>query len=730
MPLKLLVISCILLANSSLFAQNTFHARVIDHESGEPLAGVTVFFPELNIGDVTNTEGRVAIRNIPDGTFEIRISFVGYETLNFRRTFPLSANRQNQTFELHHDEEELGEVVVQSTRSSRTIEDIPTRVEFIGREELSEKGNMKPGDIRMLLNESTGIQTQQTSATSYNSSIRIQGLDGKYTQLLRDGLPLYSGYSGGLSLMQIAPLDLKQVEVIKGSSSTLYGEGAIAGLVNLITKTPERDPELSLMLNGTSALGADLSAFYANRSDRIGTAIFTSYNKGTAYDPAGIGLTAIPEFERVTVNPKLFLYPGSNTRLVAGFNLVTENRLGGNMEYIDGERTGNLYFERNQTDRFSTHLQVEHRLAGQASLTIRNSTSLYDRSIEVPDYTFAGRQFSSFSEANVSLTRDRTEWIGGLNLWTDQFDQEQGANGNPLDFSEFTFGVFGQNTYSIHELWTLETGLRLDIHSDYGAFTLPRFSVLYRPTTLLTLRVGGGLGYKTPTVFSEEAERLQFRNIRPINPDELHAERSLGGNLDINYRFLLSDELTLTANVLFFYTRIDDPLVLTGIPTVNPVAEYEYTQPEGFVDTRGTEINLKWRYRHLKLFVGYTFADVHQHYNGQVRDFPLVAKHRLNNVLMYERHGNFWIGLEAYYFSPQKLSDGSTGPSYWILGLMTEKKLNPTFSVFLNFENFLDTRQTAFDTIYTGSIDNPDFRDIYAPVDGFVINGGFKIRLL
>ena len=117
----------------------------------------------------------------------------------------------------------MSEVVITSTRSSRTIEDIPTRVEFIAGEELSEKGNMKPGDIRMLLNESTGIRTQQTSATSYNSSIRIQGLDGKYTQLLRDGLPLYGGYSGSLSLMQIAPLDLKQVEVIKGATSTLYG---------------------------------------------------------------------------------------------------------------------------------------------------------------------------------------------------------------------------------------------------------------------------------------------------------------------------------------------------------------------------------------------------------------------------------------------------------------------------------------------------------------------------
>jgi outer membrane receptor for ferrienterochelin and colicins len=212
---------------------------------------------------------------------------------------------------LEEGEEHEEEVVVTATRANRSISDIPTRVETISGEELTEKGNMKPGDIRMLLNESTGIQTQQTSATSYNSSIRIQGLDGRYTQLLRDGFPLYAGFSGGLSLMQIAPLDLKQVEVIKGSASTLYGGGAIAGLVNLVSKTPAAERELRFIANATSAKGLDLSGFYSQRFSNIGVTVFGSRNTGTAYDPARIGLTAIPQFERYTINPG-FLYMEKN----------------------------------------------------------------------------------------------------------------------------------------------------------------------------------------------------------------------------------------------------------------------------------------------------------------------------------------------------------------------------------------------------------------------------------
>jgi len=110
---------------------------------------------------------------------------------------------------------------------------VPTRVEFIGLEELGEKAIMNSANISLVLRESSGIQIQQTSLSSGNSSVRIQGLDGRYTQLLKDGFPLFGGFSSGLSIMQIPPLDLQQFEIVKGSSSTLYGGGAIAGLVNI-----------------------------------------------------------------------------------------------------------------------------------------------------------------------------------------------------------------------------------------------------------------------------------------------------------------------------------------------------------------------------------------------------------------------------------------------------------------------------------------------------------------
>lgn len=705
------------------FGQNNFKANINDAETKEPLIGVTAMLQGSTNVTSADQNGSIELKNIPSGKQIILFRFIGYEERSDTLYFPL-VQSDGMEILLFHEDEEMEEVVITSTRSSRTIADNPTRIEAISGEELTEKGNMKPGDIRMMLNESTGIQTQQTSPTSYNSSIRIQGLDGKYTQILRDGLPLYSGFSGGLSLLQIVPLDLKQVEVIKGASSTLYGGGAIAGLVNLISKTPKEKRELSFLLNGTSALGFDASAFYSQKFKKIGTTIFASYNKGTPYDPANIGLTAIPKFNRYTINPRLFLYINEKTTLNVGVNTTIEDRVGGDIDYVKNESSNTIgFFEKNKTSRISSQLVFDHHINEQSKISFKNSISYYDRSIEIPSFKFAGVQALSFSEVTYNHKTKKSEWITGLNLWTDKFSQNPLGNTKLVDYTHSTFGAFVQNTWNTTEKFVLETGLRGDYQNEYGWYALPRISALYKANQKLTMRLGGGLGYKTPTIFSEDAERIQFRNVLPIDISKTKAEQSIGTNFDIHYKTTISDEVYLSVNTLFFYTQVKNPLVL--VPTSS--GSFEFQQPKGFIDTKGIETNVKLTYGDFKLFIGYTFADVKQHYSGKSTEFPLVAKHRLNNVLMFEKEEKLKIGLEAYYFSPQKLNDGSTGKSYWITGLMAEKIWNH-FSLFINFENILDTRQTRFDTIYTGSISNPNFKDIYAPVDGFVTNGGLKIR--
>lgn len=720
---RFFLVAVILVTGFSAAAQHTFKAKVINKETGEAVVKASVTVEELKRTVAADSAGSVFIKEIPAGKYTVKITSVGYAEKTVVYDFPPD---QDVTIEMETEHEEEEEVLIQSTRSSRTIQDIPTRVEFVAGEELDEKANMKPGDIRMVLNESTGITTQQTSATSANSSIRIQGLDGRYTQILRDGFPLYDGFSGGLGLLQTPPLDLKQFEVIKGSSSTLYGGGAIAGLVNLISKTPKEERELNFHIDVTSAGGINTSGFYGQKFKKVGVTLFASRNSNSAYDPSDVGLTAIPKFERYTVNPKFFWYINEQTDLQVGLNVTNENRLGGDIEYIK-ENKPNGYTENNNTDRFSTQLSFERRFGNNSAVKLKNSISLFRRVMNArTTYAFAADQLASFTELTYANHRDRSEWIGGVNFVTDHFEEQQLTATPSRNYEQITTGIFVQNNLTINRKFILETGLRGDYVKDYGFAVLPRVSMLFKFSSKLSSRIGGGMGYKTPTIFTEESERLLYRNVLPVDPDENKLERSYGVNADINYRTRFADDkITFSVNHLFFYTRIHDPLILQALPG-GPF--YNLKNVNGHFDSRGMETNVKLGYSDFKLFLGYTLTKAYLHEGSAKTENYLTSRHRLNSVLLYEVEEKWKIGLEAYYFSKQQLSDGATGKSYWITGFMVEK-LWEKFSLYINFENFTDSRQTRFDTIYTGTIDNPQFRDIYAPLDGFVVNGGIKLRL-
>lgn len=714
-----------LLFTLGALAQHTWKAQVYDQETKQPLVEATASLSGSTQTVKTSAAGLLTISNIPNGKQTITIRLVGYQTQTLNYVFPLS-NTDVISIWLSPDEAELDEVTISSTRSSRSIQNLPTRVEFIAGEELEEKANMKPGDIRMVLSESTGIQTQQTSATSANAAIRIQGLDGRYTQILKDGFPLYAGAASGLGLLQIAPLDLKQIELIKGSASTLYGGGAIAGLVNLISKVPEEEKALNFHFDGNDALGLSLNGFYGKRNEKIGTTLFAAYQRNKAYDPANIDLSAIPKSNKFNFNPKLFLYPSERTQIVFGANAVIEDRIGGDLHYIAGNADAtHSYFERNKTQRFNTQFTFDQKLGECGHFTVKNSWSYFKRTLDVPNYTFDGTQYATFTEANYANHGEKMEWVAGLNLWTDRFKEKVFGNAAVRNYNQLTLGAFVQNMWKAKEWLHLETGMRIDHVRDYGSAFLPRVALLFKITPQFTSRLGGGLGYKAPTIFTEESERIQFRNVLAIDQATNRLEESYGANLDFNYSTgLFSNAVSFSINHLFFFTHLRNPLQLM------PVGgnKYQFVNTSGNLESKGTETNMKLAYQDFKLFLGYTFTDAHTHINGIKTANPLTAKHRINAVLMYEVEDQWKIGLETYTFSKQQLTDGSIGKNYLIAGFMAEK-IWEKFSLYVNFENFTDARQTRFDTIYTGSISNPQFREIYAPLDGFVMNAGIKIRL-
>lgn len=721
---RLLFILCFFVFTKA-YSQNTFQAVIKDAHTKEPLIGATAVLVGTTTGASADLKGLVTINNIPNGTQIIVFSFVGYETRKDTFEFPLPSNQQFIIF--LEGGEEMEEVIVTATRSSRTIEEIPTRIEFLAAEELGEKAVMNSTNIAMLLRESTGIQMQQTSANSANQSIRIQGLDGRYTQILKDGFPLFGGFSSGLSIMQIPPLDLKQVEVIKGSTSTLYGGGAIAGLINLVTKTPvEGEPELSIMLNQTSAMGTTANSFYARKFNKTGFSIYASGNRQEPYDPNKDGFSDIPQVRSITLNSKFFWYPNDSTTLWLGINTFLEDRIGGDILVINDKPDSlHTFTEQNLSKRFSTQLAFDKTFKNATQLSFRNSISYFDREINIPNYRFQGNQLASFSEATYTLEKENTHWISGANLFTDNFKENQLSNPSVRDYQNITVGGFAQNTWDINPKFAMESGLRTDYNTNYGTFVLPRISLLFKPNKKLSGRLGGGMGYKLPTIFTEEAEALTFQNILPIDRNTVKAENSVGGNFDINYKTIIGNKMTFSINQLFFYTQLNKALVLSqDIANRN----YFFENADGTIESRGFETNIKLTYGDFKLFLQYAFIDVKLNYDNINNQKPLTPKHNAGAVLVFEQHDKWRIGFETYYTGQQFLSDYTQTRDYWIVGLMALRELKH-FSLFLNFENFNDTRQSRYQDIVQPPTNNPTFAEIWAPTDGFVVNGGFIWKL-
>ena len=699
-------------------AQNTFTAILKDVETKETLKGASAYLPALKIGASTDTTGKLIVKDIPAGKFTIQFSYTGYAKKEMVFEFPLKDNSLVEIL-MKTERQELGEVVIQTTRTNSRIEEIPVRVEVIGGEELNEKGSMKPANLSMLLSEATGIQSQQTSAVNGNVSIRLQGLDGKYTQILKDGFPLYSGFAQGLSIMQIPPLDLKQVEIIKGSASSLYGSDAIGGVINLISKRPQAKPELTFLINQTSLSGTDVHGYYSQSFKKIGISLLSSNSFQAANDVNKDGFSDLPKTKTFSFNPKLYYYINDETTLSFGINATTDNRIGGDMIVLDGKADNtHKFFEENKSDRIASQLLFEKNWGKKQLFTFKNSVGYFNRAINESNSSFSGKQINSYTEAVYRLKFAKNELVLGINFITENFTEDTLKSHLNRNYNYNTIGLFLQDDWKPTEKWAIQTGLRFDYQNKYGAFILPRVNAMYKFTKQFYLRSGVGLGYKIPSVFSTATEQEGINNVLPLSAN-VKAEKSVGASLDFNYRVKLNDEINITFNQTFFITQVNQPLILDTIQYINA------TKP---LLTKGFESSIRYRWEELKIFLGYTFVDAQRQYYPAQKFLPLTPMHKVVLTTVYEKEDNWMIGLEGYYTSTMFRDADTKTKSYFIFGLIAQKHFKH-FSIIANCENILDARQTKFENIVIPPTDNPTFRQVYAPLDGRVINVAVKIKL-
>lgn len=713
---RFLLLMLFLTVQQTLHAQHVFQVSVKDSLTHELLTGATVIEQGTTNATATDANGTAQLSVSKSGAVQFTIQFIGYITKHITVIIPQVGY---QTVFLSADNHELEEVTVTLIRTNSRIEDIPTRVEVLGLDDMNEENGVKPGNIMSLLGDIAGIQMQQVSASSGNTYARIQGLNGRYTQLLRDGMPLFGGLSGSFGIMQIPPLDLKQIEIIKGSASTLYGGDAIGGIINLVSKDPSYIPELSITVNQSSLLETNVNAYYAQRFKKTGLTFFAGQTFQKQMDIDNDGLSDIAHVNSTVIHPKLIIYFNPESTLTFNYTGTIDNRQGGNMDFFHSSAEDTLYHVTNTIIRHTANAKYLYEFSGKNNITIKLNSNYLTQNLSTKEYAFDATQLIYYSEIAYFHQLDKMNWVTGVNFNGDHFNNQSEVLTTPADYNYQTIGGFVQNTWTLFKKLTVESGFRGDYHSRYGLFALPHLSLLYKFNTAVSARINGGYGYKTPNIITYiDSETDLNRITSDIN---LNSEISQGLNADLNYHKLFYDKLNVTFNQSFFFTTISRP-VYDSSSVTNQIS---LLNADKDLQTRGLQSYARIKYSAVELYLGYVFTDVFRLYDDQHKHPFVTPRHNFAATLFYEPGEHWRFGIESSMIAGQTDENYKPVNDYILFAAMIQYNVRKMTFV-LNGENLLDFRQNSYGRIYTGTINNPVFHKLWAPIDGRVINLSVK----
>jgi iron complex outermembrane receptor protein len=614
------------------------------------------------------------------------------------------------------------EVIVTATRSGRRVEDEPLRIEVVPSEEVQEKIMMTPGDVSMLLSETNGLRVQMTSPSLGGANVRVQGLRGRYTQVLADGLPLF-GQSGSFSLLQIPPMDLQQVEVIKGVASALYGTAAVGGVVNLVTRRPRDQPEREILVNRTSHGGTDAVVWLAEKLDaRWGYSLIGGLHGQERSDLDDDGWIDLPFYRRGVVRPRLFWEDGRGKSVLFAFGATGEERSGGTMPGRTAP-DGAPFTERLDTRRFDAGTVGRVATSNGLVVTFRGSAVW-----QAHDHTFGpaierDAHRTWFTEASVSGTRGSHTWVAGTALQHDSYASEDVPR---FDFTHVVPGLFAQDELTVTRWLTVAASGRLDVHNVYGTFLSPRVSALLRSGGPWTGRLSVGRGYFAPTPLTDETEGTGLAVVAPLRG--VRAERADSVSADLTWA---KRPLEITATV--FQSRIEHPLQLRDAPESWPRV---IVNADGPSRTRGSELIGRFHTDAPELDVILTHmylwsTEEDPDFPSRRREVPLNPRHTGSLDVLGEV-GPIRVGFEVFISGRQSIEENpyrTRGGAYVLWGSLVDWRIG-RFRLFVNGENLSDVRQTSLEPLVrrTRASDGRWTVDVWRPLEGRTINAGIRVR--
>ena len=704
MPVQTQLISTIFLLAFfplALCAQDELTRRVggtvMDSETDEPIPGASVelFYYDstgtsitTEIGAVTNARGEFSFTSPYTTDLAIQIRSIGYDPMLLR------FSDEENVIEVYLFPEEILTPVTEVTvmRRSRSVEDGCCRVESI-REEVQQHAPFSPSPVQSLQRYSSCTSGRTINTIDNAGTISLRGLEPTRVGLLLDGVPLFSGPGTFYGLSMLPSHALQTIQIAEGASNARYGNGAISGIVDLQTRVPTEERELTGSFNVLGEIASpdqyDVNLGYTGLAGDVGLALFGSFNDHKLSVPDGNG----------QLNRGYRRFSG-----MAKANGLVDNRTEVILTILGGreDRSGEL--AHNETGLYERELDITQiatigsvsRLVGESGeLLLKGALSRFNiQGAGEADGLDAG-QTILYSEGIWSDFAGDHAYEVGLQGRSDRFSGEASED---IGYENTILSLFAQDRFSLSEKWSLLGSMRADRHSDAGLLLSPRGSVRYAFSDQFSMRLMAGQGFKGEATFDEDYRALLGTlHWRPNS--EVDFEKSFTLNYDISWDWTAGSSLAGNGNLNFYYTGITDKLLPNPDSLASGTLFYENsTQPArllGMEWQNRASLEGGWRASVAVALIDYRL----QNPDGSYERIPFSPQINLDGALTWYREDlGFTVEAWGSLIGPQRLPyeiDGrTTSPTYGLLNGRIEKEFaSGLFAIFTGVLNALDARQ-------------------------------------
>lgn len=720
-PTLLPLLAALLLPPAAWAQEARLEGRVVQPD-GDAVSYARVVVAGTPRGVHADSAGRFELDGIAPGEHVLEVSAQGYAVA--RREVSVPGSGDPVRVVLDPDPVGLETMTVTGTRKRESVGESAVKVEVVPQDVLGRNATNSLGEAIQYQN---GLYNQIDCGVCYTNSIRINGMEGPYTSVLIDGMPIMSSLASVYGLNGINPALIERIEIIKGPASTLYGSDAMGGVINVITKDPRFAPRLAVDVRGTTDGEANLDFAYS--SDPGDVSGFVSGN--VAYndnfvDDNGDGFSDVPLVKRGTVTGKLNVADDGERRASVSAKVMYEDRFGGVRGWEEEHRgTDEFYGESIYTER--AEVLGEWKPAFWDALRVEGSFTHHEQDSYYGTESYDASQQIAFANVLWGRETGSHDLLVGATARYKVYDDDTPATSTAE--KRLVPGLLVQDDVSWTEDLTTLGGLRTDHHEDHGLIASPRLAVKWEPFPRTALRLNAGTGFRVVDLFTEDHAALTGSR-EVVIADELRPERSRSVTLNVNQVIEIGPS-PMMIDLDLFHTRFSNKIVPDYDQDPDLIV---YENLSGHAVSRGVSLSLNQNvdYQRFLYELGVTLKDVYEVNDGAAEDeFYAPSFRAVASATWNVRSLPLSLDYTGRLTGPMRLPDyegrSDRSPTYSVHNLQATWQTGDGTELYLSVKNLFDYAQPtplvnpdrpfsdAFDTAY-----------VYGPLRGRRLMAGFR----